>query len=99
MNQRRQSYPRILYLVAALVCAQACLVLVAGVLKPAGGHWWKGGILSIALVAIAAVILFVARRDARQIRRRKFNLCAKCGYDLRATPQKCPECGTARLPS
>ncbi len=45
------------------------------------------------LTAIATALLFRARR--RLSRRSKLGHCLSCGYDLRESKDKCPECGTA----
>jgi hypothetical protein len=46
-------------------------------------HW----VLCLAFAGAGVLLLRVARR------RDQIGLCPICGYDLRATPARCPECG------
>ena len=47
------------------------------------------------LLLTALPPLAVARRELRRRRTFARGLCLACGYDLRATTHRCPECGTA----
>ena len=50
------------------------------------------------LVTVVLFALPAGRLSAwgRQFRRRRRGLCTVCGYDVRASPDRCPECGTAQ---
>jgi hypothetical protein len=47
-------------------------------------------------VLVSVLLYLVARREAAARRRELLNnrICLQCGYDLRASSERCPECGT-----
>jgi hypothetical protein len=50
-------------------------------------------LLAFFLTAVAPVNWIALRFLERAAARRAPGLCRNCGYDLRATPDRCPECG------
>jgi hypothetical protein len=52
--------------------------------------WWF-------LTLVPAAGFAAGLRSLRRRRVREAGLCPACGYDLRATPDRCPECGTVAI--
>jgi hypothetical protein len=48
-------------------------------------------VVALAVLPALWLITFILRR-----RRVRVGCCEQCGYDLRESPERCPECGTAR---
>ena len=59
-------------------------------------HW--AALLGLVMLPGAWCRAWLRRRRAR-IGSGPVNRCGSCGYDLRATPERCPECGAAVPPS
>ena len=48
---------------------------------------------TLGLVTALWVQSLLSHYDRRR-KRKKLGLCVKCGYDLRGSKDRCPECGT-----
>jgi len=68
-----------------------------------GGSWvWVEGTIVLpywplffGTTALPTMWLLAALARRKMVRRARAGLCVRCGYDLRATPDRCPECGLA----
>jgi hypothetical protein len=58
-------------------------------------YWF---VLSATVILPMCWLLASSLRGSRLQSRRKRGLCLACGYDLRATPGRCPECGAVPSP-
>lgn len=62
------------------------LLMVVGIIAPS---WFVVGITAVP----PGLAYLVWRRWRRTELRRERGQCVRCGYDLRGTPERCPECG------
>jgi hypothetical protein len=65
------------------------LLFAAGLGGIAGRYVEEAGILIVTAEAVIAWRVSIVINN----RRLRDGLCSHCGYDLRATPDRCPECG------
>ena len=81
----------------------AILTDTNGVVWRDGNSWWIAASPVNLMMALAVLPLIAYVRVRRSFRlrgkRMRDDLCTRCGYDLRATPDRCPECGTASIKS
>jgi hypothetical protein len=62
-----------------------------------GDSAWKYGVIGVPVWSICGPLVWMSQRwivhGMRRHWRGRHTLCLNCGYDLRETPERCPECG------
>lgn len=75
-----------------------CSPVLPGI-SPGTQIHWRGLVLPywllMAPLVLVAVPRWVGHWRHQAARRIAAGLCARCGYDVRASPERCPECGLA----
>src|SRR5437773_4185565 len=75
------------------------LAFVPGIIEVSALHWRGRKLLTIACLVLAVMFWIAAairtHRRWHHAQRVIAGLCPGCGYDLRASKDRCPECGRA----
>jgi hypothetical protein len=61
------------------------------------GNGWNGVLPVLVIEALLLWNVIARRRLQTQLNRLVAGYCPNCGYNLCATPQRCPECGWTRV--
>ena len=89
--------PTMLRGVLAVLCSPIIVPLplfrIGPKMRPLGYALYLAMYLTL-LAAASFVLIWRNRQRQQRVRIRK-GQCAQCGYDLRASTERCPECGTA----